>query len=93
MLKEEFETLIGSEVSPEDYKKIEFVYQWHPMIGNVGGKQQIANIYLAGGMEVIKDMMYRARKHLEYELKYEELQQKINELRKEWEDWEARYGA
>ena len=60
MMQQEFETLIGTEVSKEEYDAIEFVYAWHPAISEVDGKQQIATIYKAGGMAVINDMHNRA---------------------------------
>lgn len=60
MMKEEFEEIIGTTVTKEEYDAIEFVYMWHPAIKNSGGKQQIATIYVAGGMAVINDMCKRA---------------------------------
>ena len=56
MMKDEFEKLIGKTVSDDDYDIIENVYTWHPSIGNVNGKQQIASIYQQFGMPVIIGM-------------------------------------
>lgn len=56
MMKHEFESRIGAEVSPEEYKIIEHVYTWHPSIPNVGGKDVLAQLYKLGGMIVIMDM-------------------------------------
>lgn len=56
MMKHEFESRIGAEVSPEEYAIIEHVYTWHPSIPNVGGKDLLAQLYKLGGMTVIMDM-------------------------------------
>ena len=56
MNKQEFEQRIGKEVPDQDYKIIEKVYVWHPAISNVDVKDQIAAIYQAGGMLVIRNM-------------------------------------
>ena len=56
MMREEFEKLIGKTVSDDDYDIIENVYTWHPSIGNVNGKQQIASIYQQFGMPIIISM-------------------------------------
>lgn len=56
MNKQEFESRIGKEVSDRDYKVIEKVYNWNPAISNTEGKDQIAAIYQAGGMLVIRNM-------------------------------------
>lgn len=56
MNKDEFESRIGREVSASEYAEIEYVYTWHPAIRNVEGKDQIAAIFNAGGMMVIRSM-------------------------------------
>ena len=56
MTKQEFEQLIGRTVSNLDYDVIENVYTYHPTICNVGGKEQIADLYKAGGMPLINGM-------------------------------------
>lgn len=61
MNKQEFEQRIKNNVSDEDYKEIEYVYTWHPAINETSGKDQIASIYLAGGILVIKGMKEMAR--------------------------------
>lgn len=40
----------------DEYKKIEYVYIWHPAIAAVGGKRQIAIIWQEFGMGMINDM-------------------------------------
>jgi hypothetical protein len=61
MMKNEFEALVGKEVSEDDYRNIEYVYAFHPSISEVEGKKQIAAIYqLPGGMRIIRDMLLTA---------------------------------
>lgn len=60
MTKQEFEKLARSTVTNEEYKIIEKVYTWHPAIRNTDGKNQIATIFLAGGMAVMKNMQETA---------------------------------
>ena len=63
MFKSEFENLVGHPVkSDEEYSTIEYVYTWHPAIGDVNGKVQIAKLYTDYGMTIIEDMVERARK-------------------------------
>jgi len=44
----------------EEYKLIEYVYTFHPAISEVGGKKQIADLYMNFGMSIIQDMKPRA---------------------------------
>lgn len=57
MMKQEFEKLIGKEVSEEDYSLIDRVYTFHPAISETEGKKQIAILYNAGGMSTIRSML------------------------------------
>ena len=57
MMKQEFENLIGKEVSDKDYEVIDRVYTFHPAISETEGKKQIAD---AGGMTVIRGMLEAA---------------------------------
>lgn len=54
MQKHEFEERIESTVSDEDYKLIEFVYQFHPVIRNVSGKDEVAELYKSFGMALLE---------------------------------------
>lgn len=69
MQKHEFEERIESTVSDEDYKLIEFVYQFHPVIRNVSGKDEVAELYKSFGMALFRDMEPRAKKVKEVEEK------------------------
>lgn len=60
MMKQEFENLIGSSITQEEYRIVENVYMWHPAIPNVGGKEVIAQLYKIGGMSLMEDMCIRA---------------------------------
>lgn len=70
MTREEFEKCVdtygaekGTETRPftdEEYKTIEKVYTFHPSISELGGKKQIAQIYVDFGMSIIRDMVPRA---------------------------------
>jgi hypothetical protein len=85
MMKHEFEARIKATVSAEDYVVIEKVYAFHPIIDEVDGKDQIAQLYKLGGMALINDMVPRA----------EEAQQLENEIfhyRREIEDAQRNLG-
>ena len=66
MSKNEFETLIGASVTPDQWEVIERVYNFHPDIPNVGGKEKIASIWKSGGDSLgyyrIANMLSRANK-------------------------------
>ena len=62
MTKQEFEKILGHEVTQQDYNRIEFVYNFHPSIPETGGKETIAKLYEIGGMRLIKDMLPTAVK-------------------------------
>lgn len=72
MLKREFEELTGVTVTEEQYETIEFVYMNHPAIDH---KTQIAEIYTAGGMQVIIDMVNTAARA-------NQLQQTLKDIKK-----------
>lgn len=63
MNREEFESRItASKPTEEEFKIIEFVYNYHPSISDVDGKKQIADLYSAFGMRLIRDMLPTAKK-------------------------------
>ena len=77
MMKVEFEQRINARISQEDYAIVEHVYTWHPAIPNVGGKDKISDLYLIGGMDVIRDMDRRA---VEIEEGYDKLCSREKEI-------------
>ena len=64
MTKQEFEARLtgGKTVTNEQYKVIEYVYNFYPAISGTFGKDQIAYLYNTFGMTVIKDMYPRAHR-------------------------------
>lgn len=89
MTKQEFEERIGGTVSASRYDLIEEVYNFHPSIDNVKGKDEIAKIYTMFGMRLIYDMLPTAReaKRIDndlaiYRSKIEELQAAYDELKR-----------
>lgn len=57
MTKQEFESRIGGEVTPEEYDKIQTVYVHYPGIED---KDHIARLHTEFGMRIIDDMFARA---------------------------------
>lgn len=53
MMKQEFENLIGKQVSDKDYEVIDRLYTLLPDTSVAEGKKQIADVYNAGGMALI----------------------------------------
>ena len=91
MTKREFEELIGEEVSANNYMLIELVYCWHPSIGNVGGKRQVAELYKVGGIEIFKDMRKAALISQEYDRKIRELRRQKSEIERMIEEVTEEY--
>lgn len=81
MLKSEFEEILGSKVSDEEYKVIEHVYTWHPAISNVNGEKQISDIYRAGGILAIKSMDDWACIMEELDRKYQETLKPVHQMK------------
>lgn len=73
MNRAEFEERINGHVSDSDYKIIEKVYTWHPAISDTNGKNEIASIWIIGGMPLIKGMVEVA----ELTMKLDEEERKI----------------
>lgn len=71
-------------LSDEDYEVIEFVYMYHPSIGDYNGKDQIATILkLPGGMRIIRDMVGTAKQ-------VEEIEKQISAARRQMYDLEKK---
>ena len=80
MTREEFNERVTKQVTVQEYKIIDFVYNFHPAIDNVNGKNQIVMIYEHGGMQVIKDMESTANKGREMIKKMQALRYELDEL-------------
>lgn len=81
MMKHEFEERLGKAVSDDDYKVIEYIYMYHPVIDNVKGKQQIADLYRIGGMGLMSDMLHTAKAAERLERRIRELNQELETVR------------
>ena len=79
MLRSEFDVLSKSSKRPDDeeYKLIEFVYNWHPCNFS---KENIAAFYDAYGMTLFYDMEERSRAAMERDLKIRDIEQQIKRL-------------
>lgn len=79
MMQDEFEKLIEGTVSSEDYWNIELVYMHYP--GDIT-KQVFADLYKAGGMVLIGDMLPRAKKIQGAENEIQRLKVELEKLSK-----------
>ena len=80
MLRSEFDTLSKSSKRPDDeeYKLIEFVYNWHPCNFS---KENVAAFYDAFGMTIFYDMEARSKAAMERDLKIRDVEQQIKRLK------------
>lgn len=79
MLRVEFDRLSKSSKRPDDeeYKLIEFVYNWHPCNFS---KENVAAFYDAYGMTLFYDMEDRSRAAMERNLKIRDIEKQIKRL-------------
>ena len=79
MLRSEFDLLSKNVRRPtdEEYKLIEFVYNWHPCNFS---KENVAAFYDAYGMTLFYDMEERSRAAMERDLKIRDIEQQIKRL-------------
>lgn len=80
MLRSEFDTLSKNTRKPDDneYKLIEFVYNWHPCNFS---KENVAAFYDAYGMTLFYDMEARSKAAMERDLKIRDIENEINRLK------------
>ncbi len=86
MQKREFEKMIEQPVSDAEYKVIETVYQWHPSVKEVSGKEEVAELYKSFGMAIFHDMLPRAEKNRELESKLRHAQAEVERIKEEMEE-------
>lgn len=86
MEKNEFEKMIGLEVSQADYDVIEMVYDYHPSIRIVTGKEQMVDLFFNFGMRVIRDMLPTAQKAGELEQEISALETELERARTEYKN-------
>ena len=73
---------------PDDneFEKIQFVYDYHPSINPVNGKDQIAMLYSTFGMRIIMDMLDTAQQAEMIESERRQLKNRLRELEREEEE-------
>lgn len=69
MMKSEFEARIGKRISDAEYEVVEFVYQYHPAIKNITGKDDVAELYTRFGVGIFREMSCMANRAMELERK------------------------
>lgn len=83
MMKHEFEKLVGMEIDPACYEKIEYVYMTCNFFDDVSGKQQIANFYKHYDMNGIEKMYREMKMKIEAFRKLESLEEAYQSLYEE----------
>lgn len=86
MQKREFEEMIEQPVSDEEYRVIETVYQWHPSVKEVSGKEEVAELYKSFGMAIFHDMLPRAEKNRELERQFLHARAEMERIKAEMEE-------
>lgn len=86
MQKREFEEMIEQPVSDAEYRVIETVYQWHPSVKEVTGKEEVAELYKSFGMAIFHDMLPRAEKNRELERQFLHARAEMERIRVEMEE-------
>lgn len=72
-------------ITDEDYKVVEYVYNFHPAINEVVGKDQIAELWAHFGMRVIRDMVPTAEKAEKLGAQIRHLRIELDKAREEME--------
>ncbi|MCH1940000.1 hypothetical protein [Holdemania massiliensis] len=88
MLKEELESLIGQPVTGDQYNLINHVYMWHPADLE---KQDVANLWGIGKLEIFKELEPAADKACEIKMKIGELKRLIGVAESDYDSFKARY--
>ncbi len=86
MIKEEFQDMIGQIVSDEDYKVIEKVYQFHPAVNEVSGKEEVAELYKSFGLAIFYDLLPRAERNCELKRQLHCAQEKVGHIKQAMEE-------
>ena len=91
MVREEFEAKVKEvggntkNLSNENYKIIEYVYNFHPAVSETDGKRQVALLYSTFGITPFFDMLYRAKKAEEVEQRMRSARLEIEKAKEEYE--------
>lgn len=91
MQKQEFEKLIENPVTDAEYKVIETVYQWHPSVSNVSGKEEVAELYKSFGITIFYDMYPRAEMACDLEKKLQRAQSEVEKIKEKIKDLSGPY--
>lgn len=87
MTKEEFKKAANiEEITEAEYKIVEYVYTWSPLISETEGKQQVALLYNTFGIAIFKDMTERAEKAEKIENEMRKARMEYERLRNEYEE-------
>ena len=85
MTREEFNERVKKEVPEKEYKVIEFVYQFHPLISETEGKDQVAYLYKNFGIGIFEEMEEKAAAAKELEDQIRQTRIKLEKLKEEYE--------
>lgn len=85
MIKKEFEDMIGQIISDRDYEIINKVYQFHPMVNEVSGKEEVAELYKSFGLAIFYDLLPRAERNCDLEKQLRFAQARVRHLEQEME--------
>ena len=70
----------------KEFEAIQFVYNYHPSIHPVEGKNQIAMLYSTFGMRIIADMYETTKRAQEIDEERRKLRHRLQELEREAEE-------
>lgn len=74
------------EPTDKEFEKIQFVYNYHPSINPVNGKDQIAMLYSTFGMRIICDMYDTAKRAQELDDEKMKLKARLREIERKEEE-------
>lgn len=80
MQKQQFENMIGREVSDRDFSIIEYVAKWHPSMPEENREACIANLYTAFGMDMVRQLHEAAACAEQLETEKHSLIQQLNHI-------------
>ncbi|MCM1120082.1 MAG: hypothetical protein NC543_12080 [bacterium] len=81
MVKEEFQDMIGQIISDQDYEIINTVYNFHPSVNEVSGKEEVAELYKSFGLAIFYDLLPRAERNCELERQLHRAQEKVEHIK------------
>ena len=85
-MQEEFASRVSKKVSDDDFKLIDFVYMWHPLISEVEGKDQVAYLFNQFGIGIFREMEPKANEAMRIEVEISKLKKEIEKLTQELAD-------